>query len=132
DARFGGSGGGGGGGGGGAFGCDVTTDFSDGAFRGALWKPVSENTGNPVFLLPSEYWSSADKGVQGIEVLDSAGNVVVNGTRRNCCPNGGRAHFDVPRRASSLNALAPITIRLRLNGGTTECRNVPTPTTRYD
>ncbi len=111
-------------------GCDVTTDFIDGGGN-ALWKPVSDNTRNPVFLLPSSYWSGS-QGVSLIEILDRDGNVILNGSRRTCCPNSGRAHFDVPERASTLNASAPITVRLALNNGTTECRSVPVPTTRYD
>ncbi len=123
-------GGGGGGGGGGQFGCDVTTDFSDGG-GGALWKPVSDNTRQPVFLLPAEYWDSADKGVNDIDVLDANGNVIANGSRRTCCPNGNRAHFDVRTSCQSLGP-APITIRMSLNGGTTECRTVPNPCSRFD
>lgn len=112
-------------------GCNVTTDFQDGTGGGALWKPVSDNTRNPVFLLPSRYWSGSS-GVNAIEVLGNAGQLLTNGSRRTCCPNGGRAHFDVPQRASTLNASAPITIRMTLNDGSTECRVVPVPTSRYD
>jgi hypothetical protein len=115
----------GGGGGGGS--CDVNTDFSDGGGN-ALWKPVSDNTGNPVFLLPAEYWDT----IQEIEILSASGDLVVEGRPRNCCPNGNRAHYDVPRRASSLMPYAPITVRLTLSDGTTECREVPVPTQRYD
>ena len=120
----------GGGGGVGPNGCSVTTDFVDGP-GGALWKPFSDNTGRPVFLLHRSYWSGP-KGVTNIEVVDRDGNFIVNGTRRTCCPNGGRAHFDVPRSATSMNPVAPITVKLSLSDGTVECRNVPTPTQRYD
>lgn len=108
-------------------GCDETLDFVDGG-GGALWKPHSENTGKPVFLLPSEYWNM----IVGIEVLDSGGNLIVNGRNRTCCPNGGRAHYDVPMHASRLEDYAPITVKLYMRNGTTECRTVPDPERRYD
>ena len=114
------------------FACDVTMDFVDTPFAGALWKPVSENTGRPVFLLPAEYWDSPTMGIQTIDVLDAGGNLVANGSQRGCCPNGNRAHYDVPLTATALLPYAPLTIRLKLNSGVNECRTVPVPTTRYD
>ena len=114
-------------GGGGTVQCDIVSDFFDGG-GGALWKPVSESTGNPVILLPASYWTST----QSIEVFGADGQFIVNGTFRTCCPNDNRAHFDIPRRASQLAANDPIIVRFNLKNGTKECRVVEDATQRND
>jgi len=106
-------------------GCDIKTDFRDGPGN-ALWKPVSENTGRPVFLLPASY-----KGVRDIDVFSSSGEHIVSGSFRGCCPNGNRAHFDVPVSAGRLEDYAPITVRLDVDG-VMECREVENPEDRID
>lgn len=106
-------------------GCDVETDFRDGP-GGALWKPVSENTRKPVFLLPGSY-----KHVRDIDVFGADGQRITGGSFRTCCPNGGRAHFDVPVSGGRLEDYAPITVRLGVDGGY-ECRIVENPEDRVD
>lgn len=119
-----------GGDGGGGTSCTRTLDFVDGPGN-ALYKQVSEVTGRPVILLPGEYWEG-DKGVNKIEVLSSTGEIVASGSRRTCCPNGGRAHFDISSSGSALAQYAPITIKFYQNNGDRECRTVDDPTRRYD
>ena len=114
----------------GPMGCTETHDFRDGA-AGSLWKPVSESTGRPVFLLPASYWSGSS-GANKLEVLDKNGNLAASVSRRACCPNGNRAHYDVSKSASSLQPLAPLTVRMQLNNNVVECRTVPDPTQRID
>lgn len=109
-------------------GCDVTTDFSDGIRTGALWKPFSDSTGNAVFLLPASYWTAT----ANLEIYGSDGTMIVKPKRRSCCPNGGRAHYDVPMSAVELAAFNPITVKLTMQNGTTECRVVPNATSRID
>lgn len=113
-----------------ASGCNVETDFADGPGN-ALWKPVSDNTRLPVFLLPRGYWEG-DMAVMGGDVVDTNGVVLAAVTRRTCCPNGGRAHFDVNVSAAALAASNPITVRLFLANGLTECRTVPNAAQRVD
>lgn len=110
--------------------CNKKTNFKDGN-GGALWKPVSDNSGNPVILLPASYWTRIKK----IEIFGIDGGVVkkiLDGKKRRCCPNGNRAHYDVPMRASKLARYKPITVRFTMNGGYKECRDVPDPRRRYD
>jgi hypothetical protein len=110
-----------------AGGCDVVKDFFDGQGN-ALWKPDSDNTGQPVFLLPSEYWFETTD----VKVFGRDGQYLLDANRRTCCPNGGRAHWDVRRSGHQLQAFAPIQIRLTLSNGTTECRTVNNPANRED
>jgi len=107
--------------------CDVVRDFFDGG-GGDLWKPISESTGNPVILLPAEYWTNTES----LQVFGADGSFLVDGTFRTCCPNDNRAHFDVPRRASDLAQNRPITVRFNLRDGTKECREVEDPRDRND
>lgn len=107
--------------------CSVERDFFDGG-GGDLWKPVSESTGDPVILLPAEYWETTES----IDVFGSQGEFIVNGTRRTCCPNDNRAHFDVPVSANELAPSRPITVRFNLRDGTRECRIVQDPRDRND
>ena len=116
--------GGGGGGGGGVLNCDITSDFRDGA-NGALWKPVSESNGRPVFLLPSSYHGDS------AEVFAADGSRVAGIDRTKCCPNGGRAHFWVDKTASTLDQYKPITVRI-IHNGLNECRVVENPRDRID
>jgi len=108
-------------------GCTGPADFFDGP-EGSLWKPFSDNTGNPVFLLPGRYWYT----VEDIEILDRDGQFILNGTPRNCCPNGVRAHYDVRMNAYRLKNYAPITVVLYQRDGSKECRVVEDPTKRND
>lgn len=111
-------------------GCNVVKDFTDGP-GAALWKPVSDNTRRPVFLLPDEYWTG-EMGVGSGDVRGVDGGVVAGITRRTCCPNGGRAHFDVTVPASVLDQFNPLTVRLFLGNGMVECRKVPVASQRFD
>ena len=111
-------------------GCDSLSDFIDGPL-GYLWKAISEVTGRPVFLTPSEYWEG-DLAVVDIEVFGEDNSLVATGSRRTCCPNGGRAHFDVSKSAAELKPFAPIIVKMSLQNGTTDCRLVEDPEQRYD
>jgi len=106
--------------------CTYSLSFEDGS-EGALWKPISDNTGNPVILMPASYWTTTD----AIEVYGSNGQKLLDGRRRTCCPNGGRAHFDIPRFCADLQP-SPLTVVFKLSGGINECRSVPSPCTRFD
>ncbi len=110
--------------------CHKVTDFRDGARRGALWKPVSENTGRVVVLLPSSYVT-----VQKLEVFGTQAGTVVKvaeGRNRGYLANGNRAHFDLNKSASQLSSYKPLTVRLTLRTGFKECRTVPDPRQRQD
>jgi hypothetical protein len=111
--------------------CTVNDDFRDGVGVEALWKPVSESKGRPVFLLNRDYWLGSKKILQ-TTILDRNNQEVASATFRSCCPNGNRAHFDVTKSASALKPSAPLTVKLRLQNGTVECRRVEDPTVRYD
>lgn len=114
-------------------GCDDTIDFSDGP-GSALWKPSSDNTRQPVFLLHEWYCGNVEK----VEVFSSDGEKELNGRpridgiSRACGPNSNRLHYDVPRSASELDKVAPIYIKLHFVGGGHECRIVEKPSQRYD
>jgi hypothetical protein len=108
-------------------GCNIVGDFVDGG-GGKLWKPESDNTHNPVILMPRSYWTR----VTGIDVLNRDGVKILEGRNRVCCPNGNRAHYDIPERAHVLDAQAPITIKFLFNDGSNECLSVPVPSRRYD
>ncbi len=107
--------------------CDIVGSFEDGP-SGRLWKPFSDNTRQPVFLMPRSYWET----VQSIEVFAADGTFLLSGGRRVCCPNGGRAHFDVREDPFELNEFAPLTVRLNFRDGGNECLGVPDATQRYD
>jgi len=96
------------------------SDFIDGP-GGKLWKPISDNTGNPVFLLPAEYARKS-----GCYVEASNGGLIAFCSFRTIA-NGNRAHFDVPMSAENLANYKPIKVWL---GG--ECWHVEDPTLRYD
>ncbi len=102
-------------------------DFTDGAGRGALWKPVSEGVSNgaSVILLPISYCGAS------ITAKGSDGNAVSGVQRTKCGGNGNRAHFWLSRTASQLAPSAPLTIEI-IQSGVTECRSVPNPRVRYD
>ena len=88
--------------------------------RPELWKPVSDNTGWPVFLLPE-----SERELEW-RALDSEGSEVVDVTFRTCCPNGNRAHWDVRAKCQSL----PKPLYLFASDNT--CRIVPDPCERYE
>jgi len=109
-------------------GCVEVSDFVDGA-GGALWKPVSDNTGNPVILYPKELTGQLNRS--SCEIFAS------NGDRLLGCPyrttaNGGREHYDVEFPASVLVAEAPLVVRILRTDGLFDCRRVDIPTRRYD
>ncbi len=108
-------------------GCDFVGTFSDGGL-GALWKPHSERTGTVVILMPPEYRNA------GVEVLNTAGDVVDGPLVRDCCShNGGREHIYLTRSAGDLaGAGAPLTVRFEFPDGFVDCREVPNPQQRYD
>ncbi len=105
----------------------TATDFSDGARRGALWKPVSEGVSNeaPVALLPISYCGAT------LTVLGSDGAVVSGIQRVKCGGNGNRAHFWITQTANTLTAFQPLTVQIQRRG-VTECRSVPVARQRYD
>lgn len=105
------------------FGCDAQTTFQD---DNGLWKPVSENTGKPVVLLPSYYWDEA----KSIELYTSAGTKLADVARRRCCPNGDRAHYDVPIKAEEIAPYARLVITFE--NDYKECRIIPDPTRRQE
>ena len=102
--------------------CDVIENWSG----GNLYKPRSDNTGNPVFLIGDEFGSRLQ-----CEVFNGLGNKILDCKFRTCCPNGGRAHFDVPRRCSSLRSDAPILIRV-IRNGVHHCWDVNDPCDRLE
>jgi len=108
--------------------CSFISDFKDGA-GGALWKPESDNTGNPVILYPSELTGNLFQG--SCEVFDNTLRKFLNCPFRTVA-NGGREHYDVPRRASRLDGRAPLLVRIRYKDGTFDCRTVPIPSERFD
>lgn len=107
--------------------CDSVSTFEDGS-GGRLWKPFSDNTEQPVFLMPRSYWDT----VQSIEVFASDGTFLLSGGRRVCCPNGGRAHFDVRAEPHELDEFSPLTVRLNFRDGGNECLGVPLASQRFD
>lgn len=93
---------------------------------GDLWKPHSESNGNPAVLMSRAY-GSAD-----LVVLGRDGNVVGRPQRTHCCShNGGRKHWWLDTRASTMARSAPLTLKIT-RGATTECRAIPNPHTRYE
>jgi len=82
--------------------CDIIRNFPGN--DGSVWKPVSESTGNVVFILPERYFTLAKQ----IRVIDLslgffAGQTIVNAaSKRPELQNGNRTHFDLPVKASSL------------------------------
>ena len=110
----------------GALGCREVRSFVDGP-GGGLWKPSSGLTGEPVFLLGSEFVLFPFVSVYG-----SRNEFLLRGSFRTCCPNGGRAHFDVPKSAGVLAQFAPLTIRLSSSTGQVVCYGVDDPTQRLD
>jgi len=107
--------------------CNINTDFRDGP-NGALWKPVSDNTGNPVILYPASY-TGGPAAPSSVEILDSAFNPVTTSTFRTVA-NGNRLHWNVNDRCEALPA--NLIVRATRADGITECRTVPDPCTRED
>jgi hypothetical protein len=112
--------------------CDGS--FIDGQ-GGALWKPISESTGKPVFLLPSSYCGN----VSSTGITDTSGNHIVSpkprydGKVKPCGPNSNRAHYDVPMRTSELAAFGEVFVHISLDNGSIECRKVsPNASARQD
>lgn len=108
------------------FGCTGEfSDFRDGS-GGRLWKPGSDGTGRPVFLLPNEYCGLLLDGLQRVEVYDPAGNFLTAGRFRTCEANGNRYHHDVPIDSG------PLVVRLIRVDGEVECLQVPDAGVRFD
>jgi len=97
--------------------CDVMESWSG----GDLWKPISDNTGAPVVLIGDEFAG------RSCEVHSDLGEHPCR--FRTCCPNGGRAHFDVLQSCNSFGG--PVIFRVVLNG-VSHCWNVPDACQRYD
>lgn len=104
--------------------CSIQKDFSD---DGSLWKPISENSGRPVVLLPASYWDNAAT----LELYAPYGIRLEQLRPRSCCPNGNRAHYDVTIRTASQ---LPYETRLFITfkDGSTECRNIFNPIERQE
>lgn len=112
---------------------ECSGDFTDGQ-GGALWKPISESTGNPVFLLPASYCGK----INSVEIATATGEHIINGKPRYdgkvkpCGPNSGRVHYDVPKRTSELAAFGEIYVHIALDDGAIECRKVKLASERFD
>lgn len=71
-----------------------------GADGGFLWKPVSENDGRLVILLPAQY-----RGVvKSVAVKDSEGNTLEMGRFAGDVHNGGRPHFRFDKSGGAYGA----------------------------
>ena len=103
--------------------CDEIRMFNDGR-GGSLWKPFSDNTGNPVILLDRSF----DQPAQ-CDILFNDGTFQAPCFFRTCCPNSNRAHWDVRQSCTSLvqNSI----FRLTKNGVRT-CWVVTEPCSRLD
>jgi len=101
------------------------SDFQDGAGSGLLWKPVSESTGNPALLFPGDWWEE----IVEIQIQNSEGVVVTRAKPRTCCPNGGRAHYDLTVGASDLPKNLVVVV---VFADGERCFNVADPEKRYD
>lgn len=113
-------------------GCDTVDDFTDGK-EGAVWKPVSEKYGTPVFLLPKQQCGLVTK----TQVWDATNFISdtlprYDGNASPCGPNGSRPHYDVPVAGKDLLSFAPLTVKIFLEDGSTDCRTIDDPTKRYD
>lgn len=103
------------------------SNFSDGP-GGKLWKPVSDNTGRPVFLLPGSF--QTNRGGKVGEVFSVNSEKIADVSYRSIA-NGGREHYDINVLASSLDKFKPITININRGAGV-ECFVVEEPTKRVD
>lgn len=81
-----------------------------------------------MILFPSFYWTSTNS----IELFDADGNKIQNLTRRTCCPNSNRAHYDVFTKCERLEPRDPLTMRVNRSNGVKECYEVPDACNRYD
>lgn len=95
------------------------SDFLDGP-GGALWKPISHNTGNPVALLPPGQHPS------DCHITDGNGSDVGASCKFHTIANGGRSHYYVNKPASTL----PRPTIVHFSDGT--CRQVDDPEVRND
>jgi len=100
--------------------CDVRHSWSG----GNLWKPRSDNTGRPVFLVDADFAKA-----EACDVFNQDADKLLSCRFRTCCPNGGRAHFDVGRSCRDLGR--DTTVVLTLNGER-HCWNVSRPCSRMD
>lgn len=101
---------------------------------GALWKPIRDGGGNPVFLLPASYCDgSGGSLISNVRIVSKAtGESVTSTAFRHCNRrNGGRLHWDVNTLASKLAENGPIRVLYDFNG-VEECREVPDANQRYD
>lgn len=107
-------------------GCEVFEDWGG----GALWKPVRDGGGPPVFLLQTSYCDGGSAKISNVKLLSEAGVEVSSTSFRHCNrANGGRLHWNVSTLASQLKG--PLILQYEFEG-TTECRSIPNPESRYD
>ncbi len=108
------------------FGCTGEfQDFLDGQ-GGRVWKPVSDNTGRPVFLLPNFYCELLPPNSGRVEVFRPDGEFLTNGLYRTCSANGNRYHHDVTVISGS------VVVRLVRTDGIVDCLRVPNVNERFD
>jgi len=92
---------------------------------GFLFKPVSDNNGNLVILVPADLTGN----VASVVVKDSEGNILEEG-RSGGVGNGGREHFRYGKPGASYPANT--VVEVRLNDGTAKQYLIPDPSQRYD
>lgn len=109
-------------------GCENAGTFRDGS-NGALWKPFSDVTDQPVILYPASLTGKIKR--DSCWLLDKDAIRITNCPYRTVA-NGGREHYNVFRDTASLTPLAPIYVRVELKDGSFDCRVVPQPEERQD
>lgn len=111
-----------------SFDCDGFSDFIDGG-GGRVWKPVSDNNGLPVFLLPPEYLRLLpDDGVDRVRVFFARDGLEIKDKDKfRGATNGNRYTHDVSIRTDE-----PLVIRLERADAFIECVNVDNASVRYD
>lgn len=111
--------------------CDERGDFVDGGGN-RLWKPKSDNTGLPVFLLPSRYFGLLpNDSVDRVKVYSAETGEEITGRdsfrQTEDGANGDRYHHDV-----KIGGSEALVIQLERSDGVLECLNVPNASQRYD
>lgn len=98
--------------------------------NGQVWKPVSESTGRVVVVLSKSYCDGTTSRITSFEVLDSQGNEAASAKLRYCGQaNGGRAHYDLSKKASDLPDNLTLVVE---TGSSCDLFSVPNPESRYD
>lgn len=87
---------------------------------GDLWKPVSDNTGNPVVLTAADTRNARCEIITPTETLPCRFRTIAN---------GNRAHWDVFRRCGNLDS--PLIFRLEIDG-VGHCWEVGDPCQRHE